>query len=584
MSNENKTLADAQPARKVRPGDQAERARFEAFLSGNPLIALCAGTAWQVWQAAISGQTSMTALYQHDDGRYALAMGEAAQRRLTDGNPAWHRVPLDVVERDSQPPAGHGCALDEVACDLPSLFGRASLEGHEVGQKLAKEVQAKMRSALSAQPSPGGQGDALLESLVARWRNHAEEIGVSDNLLCQKIANCTMRHAAELQAALAARQPVADQHPDDLAVDAFATAMKAKMADARAKGRGGWEDPAQCTADDLSRMLRDHVDKGDPRDVANFCMMLHQRGEAIAARQPVGWQPMESAPKDGTVVLGLLEGSDIPQSIRFRDGWEIAWDGHRITAHDGPLRWAPLYAATPARQSTQVYLDGLDRALGEAIDQRDRYHEVADELADHIASITGVGIGEHSSANCPWQNAIEAAEEYKAAQALDLGPRPMNTAPRDGTMVRLLVLFDDHATEDKNGPAWTIGANTFQANGENLWQFAGWCWTHDHFTEGKGTPVGWLPLTGAAQAVGLAPTMIPDTPEVRDILGRPNFWCSPWANILRRRGDVIPCKAEEEQAAVIRFMLNHYLAHGAAWAEAAEAELQAIRYQVTRND
>jgi hypothetical protein len=65
-------------------------------------------------------------------------------------------------------------------------------------------------AALSAQPSPGGQGDALLESLVARWRNHAEEIGVSDNLLCQKIAKCTMRHAAELQAALAARQPVGE--------------------------------------------------------------------------------------------------------------------------------------------------------------------------------------------------------------------------------------------------------------------------------------------------------------------------------------------------------------------------------------
>ena len=144
------------------------------------------------------------------------------------------------------------------------------------------------------------------------------------------------------------------------------------------------------------------------------------RHNHLAARQPVGWQPMESAPKDGTVVLGLLEGSDIPQSIRFRDGWEIAWDGYRIPAHDGPLRWAPLYSATPAQQPAQVYLDGLDRALGEAIDQRDRYHEVADDLAGHIAAITGVDIGEHSSANCPWQNAIEAAEEYKPAQAVDL--------------------------------------------------------------------------------------------------------------------------------------------------------------------
>nr|WP_312953387.1 hypothetical protein [Stenotrophomonas pavanii] len=58
MSNDNKTLADVQPGGRVRLGDQAERARFEAFLSGNPLIALSAGTAWQVWQAALSAQPS----------------------------------------------------------------------------------------------------------------------------------------------------------------------------------------------------------------------------------------------------------------------------------------------------------------------------------------------------------------------------------------------------------------------------------------------------------------------------------------------------------------------------------------------
>lgn len=80
---------------------------------------------------------------------------------------------------------------------------------------------------------------------------------------------------------------------DRFSVDAFADAMKDKMDAARAKGRGGWEDPSQCSADDLSRLLREHVDKGDPRDVANFCMMLHQRGEAIAARQPVGQEPIE---------------------------------------------------------------------------------------------------------------------------------------------------------------------------------------------------------------------------------------------------------------------------------------------------
>lgn len=76
-------------------------------------------------------------------------------------------------------------------------------------------------------------------------------------------------------------------------------------------------------------------------------------------------------------------------------------------------------------------------------------------------------------------------------------PRPMETAPRDGTMVRLLVEFIDHAIEDCVGPAWTIGANNDDNVGDDErtgWQFAGWCWTHDHFTNGLGMPVGWLPL------------------------------------------------------------------------------------------
>lgn len=74
------------------------------------------------------------------------------------------------------------------------------------------------------------------------------------------------------------------EHSDDRAVDRFASAMKDKLAFARDhRGRGGWEDKAACSQADLSRMLRDHVDKGDPVDVANFCMMLHQRGERVKA-------------------------------------------------------------------------------------------------------------------------------------------------------------------------------------------------------------------------------------------------------------------------------------------------------------
>ncbi|OBU52258.1 hypothetical protein [Stenotrophomonas maltophilia] len=119
---------------------------------------------------------------------------------------------------------------------------------------------------------------------------------------------------------LADRLPVADQHPDDVAVDAFAVAMKAKMAEARAKGRGGWEYPAQCTAEDLSRMLREHVEKGDPRDVANFCMMLYQRGEAIAA---LSAQPSPAAAVPAGWKLAPIE----PTWSMRNDGREFLIDG-----------------------------------------------------------------------------------------------------------------------------------------------------------------------------------------------------------------------------------------------------------------
>ena len=70
------------------------------------------------------------------------------------------------------------------------------------------------------------------------------------------------------------------QRADDAAVDALAAAMKAKLAKKRAQGFGGWND--DCTQGRLSELLRGHVDKGDPVDVANFCAFLLARGEGIA--------------------------------------------------------------------------------------------------------------------------------------------------------------------------------------------------------------------------------------------------------------------------------------------------------------
>lgn len=70
----------------------------------------------------------------------------------------------------------------------------------------------------------------------------------------------------------------------------------------------------------------------------------------------------------------------------------------------------------------------------------------------------------------------------------------IETAPKDGTLLRLLVDFERHATEDSAGPTPTIGANGCLNDGEDVWKFAGWDWGCDCFTEGEGVPVGWLPL------------------------------------------------------------------------------------------
>ncbi len=50
--------------------------------------------------------------------------------------------------------------------------------------------------------------------------------------------------------------------------------------------------------------------------------------------------------------------------------------------------------------------------------------------------------------------------------------------------------------------------------------------------------------------------------ETTFILGRPNFWCHPIADRLRRLGHEIERKAEIQQAHVINLMLEYYEKYG----------------------
>lgn len=110
-------------------------------------------------------------------------------------------------------------------------------------------------------------------------------------------------------------------HSDDVAVDLFAAAMKAKLAQKRAEGRGGWETP-ECTADFLSGLLRDHVEKGDPLDVGNFAMMLHQRGDRIVP-SPTGGDEADKLIATASKVARSMGAEFVPEPDKvaaFRAG------------------------------------------------------------------------------------------------------------------------------------------------------------------------------------------------------------------------------------------------------------------------
>lgn len=109
--------------------------------------------------------------------------------------------------------------------------------------------------------------------------------------------------------------------------------------------------------------------------------------------------------------------------------------------------------------------------------------------------------------------AIEAkVRTLRAGQSEAAAWRSMETAPKDGTIVRLLVAFTEHPLEDADTPLPTIGGNTSDNTGEDEpWLFAGWSWQQDCFTQGEGTPIGWLPmLDGSPERA--AGQVIPEPP------------------------------------------------------------------------
>jgi hypothetical protein len=114
-------------------------------------------------------------------------------------------------------------------------------------------------------------------------------------------------------------------------------------------------------------------------------------------------------------------------------------------------------------------------------------------------------------------NALTAAPSVPASSEGDAGEGwlPITDDAKSGKLVELVVDYrdGDHPLQD-GILACTVGFNTLDDTGEDEWKFAGWCWTHDHFVQGKGTPVAWRPSRLEATDDGLPlPALSPASPS-----------------------------------------------------------------------
>lgn len=189
--------------------------------------------------------------------------------------------------------------LEGSVTHLENVYGAAIRKVVELEQGKCLHQIAEPAAALTEQDS------ALLNQAIELLLAISNDERNSGNCSAAEGATASAYAVQRLAAALLTTQhaaPLAAVHPDDSAVDALAVLMKAKLAEKRAMGYGGWNDKTQCPQQRLSDMLRAHVDKGDPVDVANFCAMLSSRGEGIAAA------PQVAVPVERGEVLVTVSG------------------------------------------------------------------------------------------------------------------------------------------------------------------------------------------------------------------------------------------------------------------------------------
>lgn len=92
---------------------------------------------------------------------------------------------------------------------------------------------------------------------------------------------------------------------------------------------------------------------------------------------------------------------DAPARARERSGDGYKYMAASVAWGTWQRAWGAALAAKPAHRPTD------DELWDQTLRERDHAEKMADRLAEAIGQNFGADVGEHSSAHCPWQEALE---------------------------------------------------------------------------------------------------------------------------------------------------------------------------------
>jgi len=306
------------------------------------------------------------------------------------------------------------------------LIKRHADNWDDVGQMMDEFIAAKIAKAA---PAPQGVAEVMEKSLDAMTLGR-------ELLRCQVAATGYANVMTKLEASIEDIREIISrstkQHSDDIAVDRFAVAMKNKLARKRDDGYGGWDDQEAVRSPDLARMLIEHIPKGDPVDVANFAMMIHQR-DALG---------IENMHVSNTGAGPTVLRNALPDIANLQAKEQVLMDIHAVLGTE----WGKdIYAAITALVQERDALK-LDKAHHEKVIE-DRSREAHQWWSALQVATARVAELEGDAARLDWLEAqinkhgAIHLHDGNNAYGLGLGLRP-------GLLVRTLR----HAIDDAKGP------------------------------------------------------------------------------------------------------------------------------------